>query len=155
MVTKLRAARIAARSGAQTVIASGAAPGVLLDLAGGGQVGTLLYSPQRPQAARKRWLGSHLQIRGQLMIDAGAAGVLRLAGRSLLAVGVCGVKGRFGRGEMVACIDPDGCEVARGLVNYSADEARQIMGLSSDQFRAVLGYHDDDELIHRDNLVLV
>ena len=155
MLTKLRAARIAARSGTHTVVASGREESVLLKIAAGARVGTWLVAEQRPQAARKRWLGSHLQVRGVLSLDAGAVSVLRQSGRSLLAVGVKGVQGDFGRGEMVSCVAPDGSEVARGLVNYSADEARRIMGLNSERFRAILGYHDDDELIHRDNLVLV
>ena len=155
MLTKLKAARIAARSGAHTVIADGREPDILLDLAAGKGVGSWLRSEQRPQAARKRWLGSHMQTRGTLCLDAGAArGVARFGG-SLLAVGVTRVQGEFGRGEMVSCIDEHGRELARGLVNFSADEAQKIIGMSSDEFRSVLGYHDDDELIHRDNLVLV
>jgi glutamate 5-kinase len=155
MLTKLKAARIAARSGAHTVIAGGRQANVLVDIAAGKAVGTWLKSEQRPQAARKRWLGSHLQIRGTLHLDAGAARVVTGSGRSLLAVGVVRVDGVFDRGEMVSCVDPRGLEIARGLVNYSSDEARRLMGLSSENIAAVLGYHDDDELIHRDNLVLV
>ena len=155
MVTKLRAARLAARSGAQTLIASGREAGVLDRLAAGELCGTWLRAAQLPQAARKRWLGSHLQTRGVLFLDEGAARVVARSGGSLLAVGVVRVDGWFGRGEMVSCVDPGGREVARGLVNFAADEARKIMGLGSDRFADVLGYHDDDELIHRDNLVLV
>lgn len=155
MLTKLRASRVAARSGTHTVVASGREDAVLLNIAAGAGVGTWLVAEQRPQAARKRWLGGHLKVRGVLSLDEGAATVLRQSGRSLLAVGVKEVRGDFGRGEMVSCVAPDGSEVARGLVNYSAEEARRIMGLSSEHFQAILGYHDDDELIHRDNLVLV
>ncbi len=155
MLTKLRAARLAARSGAHTVIAGGREPGVLVDIAAGKRVGTWLQAEQRPVAARKRWLESHLQIRGVLHLDDGAARVVTQSGRSLLPVGVVKVEGRFGRGEMVSCVDPSGVEIARGLVNYDADEARQIAGVGSGLIAQVLGYHDDDEMIHRDNLVLL
>jgi glutamate 5-kinase len=155
MKTKLKAARIAARSGAHTVIAGGHQAGVLQDIAAGKSVGSWLKAEQRPLAARKRWLGSHLQIRGILHLDAGAAQVVTQSGRSLLAVGVVQIEGNFDRGEIVSCVDPAGAEIARGLVNYNADEAGKLMGLNSGRFASVLGYHDDDELIHRDNLVLI
>ena len=155
MFTKLRAARLAGRSGAATVIAAGREHNILLRLAQGEAIGTLLLPGQEPDAARKRWLAGQLQVKGRLLLDEGAAKVLRQAGRSLLAVGVRGVEGGFHRGELVACIGPDGVEVARGLVNYAADEARKIQGCSSHQIASILGYIDEDELIHRDNLVLV
>ncbi len=155
MQTKLRAARLAARSGTATAIAYGRDDGVLARLRDGDTVGTLLSAPQQPEAARKRWLAGHLQAKGRLMLDAGAARVLRESGRSLLAVGVREVHGEFHRGEMVACLDEQGREFARGLVNYSSDEARRIKGRASGEIEAILGYVDDDELIHRDNLVLI
>lgn len=155
MYTKLRAARIAGRSGTATVIAGGREPGVLARLAEGEHVGTLLLPGQEPEAARKRWLAGHLQVRGRLYLDDGAAQVLCRSGRSLLAVGVRSVEGGFQRGELVACVDPEGNEIARGLVNYSADEARRIQGRPSSEIASILGYIDEDELIHRDNLVLV
>lgn len=155
MFTKLRAARLAGRSGAATVIAGGREPQVLARLAQGEELGTLLLPGQEPEAARKRWLAGQLQVRGQLQLDDGAVRVLRQAGCSLLAVGVRGVGGNFRRGELVACVDPAGREVARGLVNYSADEARRIQGRPSSEIVEILGYVDEDELIHRDNLVLV
>jgi glutamate 5-kinase len=155
MQTKLRAARLAARSGTSTVIAHGGQDDVLPRLRRGEQVGTLLTSSQPRDAARKRWLAGQLQARGQLELDPGAVRVLREAGRSLLAVGVRAVRGNFRRGELVACVDGDGREVARGLVNYSADEARRIQGQPSSRIESLLGYVDDEELIHRDNLVLV
>lgn len=105
-------------------------------------------------AARKRWIASHLRMRGRLVLDDGAVRVLQTSGRSLLAVGVTAVEGDFARGEMVACIAPDGREVARGLVNYSAAESRRIMGKPSDAIESILGYVDEPELIHRDNLVM-
>ncbi len=154
MRTKLRAADLAARSGAATVIASGYEPEVLVKIFEGQEVGTLLLPAKPPVAARKQWLAGQLKVRGQLYLDGGAVRVLRKSGRSLLAVGVTGVTGGFARGELVACLDPDGKEVARGLVNYNADETRRIMGLPSERIEAVLGYVDEPELIHRDNLVI-
>ncbi|MCP4288897.1 MAG: glutamate 5-kinase [Gammaproteobacteria bacterium] len=155
MATKVRAAGIAARSGAATVIAPGKVENILERIADGDQVGTLLLPIQGPEAARKRWLASHLQVRGRLVLDAGAVRVLRESGRSLLAVGVKEVVGNFSRGQVVSCVDERGREVARGLVNYGSQEANGIKGKSSSQIREVLGYMDEEELIHRDNLVLV
>ena len=155
MTTKLRAARLAARSGTATVIAPGADENVLSCIAAGEDIGTLLVPVQGAEAARKRWLAGHLQIRGQLVLDAGAVRVLKESGRSLLAVGVKRVSGSFSRGEVVSCRDEQGREVARGLVNYSAAEADRIKGQASSRIRDILGYIDEDELIHRDNLVLV
>ena len=155
MLTKVRAAKLAARSGAGTLVAPGRVSGVLDAIAAGQHVGTLFTPGQAAFAARKQWLASHLQLRGKLVIDAGAARVLRESGRSLLAVGVKNVTGDFMRGEVVACVDEQGHELARGLVNYSADETRRIMGLASDRIEEMLGYVDEPELIHRDNLVLI
>jgi len=155
MATKLRAARVAARSGTATVIASGREPGVLHRIACGEAVGTLLVPAQEPHAARKRWLAGQLQVRGRLVLDEGAVKALRESGKSLLAAGVQSVEGRFSRGEVVACVDASGREVARGLVNYSSEETRRILGQPSSRFEAILGYKDDEELIHRDNLVLL
>lgn len=155
MLTKVRAAKLAARSGAHTLVAPGRVAGVLDGIAAGQHIGTLFVPGQATFVARKQWLASHLQLRGKLVIDAGAARVLRESGRSLLAVGVKNVSGDFMRGEVVACVDEQGHELARGLVNYSADETRRIMGLASDRIEEVLGYVDEPELIHRDNLVLI
>ncbi len=155
MVTKVRAARLAARSGTPTVIAPGRGQGVLTRLRAGEPVGTLLTPVQEAQAARKQWLAGHLVVRGRLTLDAGAVQALRTQGTSLLAVGVTAVKGGFERGEVVACLDPDGREVARGLVNYDAQETARIAGQPSSRFETILGYLNEAELIHRDNLVLV
>ncbi len=155
MATKLRAARLAARSGASTLIAGGHEPQVLKRLHQGERLGTLLQATQGRETARKHWLAGHLQSAGQLRLDAGAVRVLRELGSSLLAVGVQEIVGGFSRGEVVACIGPDGREIARGLVNYNADEARKIMGSPSSRIEEILGYVDEEELIHRDNLVLV
>jgi len=155
MATKLRAARLAARSGAATVIASGATDRVLTRVAAGEAIGTLLVPCQEGEAARKRWLAGQLQVRGRLVLDDGAVRVLRESGKSLLAVGVREVEGHFARGDVVACVDGEGHEIARGLVNYAADEARRIIGQPSSRIESILGYIDDEELIHRDNLVLL
>ncbi|MCG7966527.1 MAG: glutamate 5-kinase [Candidatus Thiodiazotropha taylori] len=155
MVTKVRAARLAARSGTGTVIAAGRQKQVVDAIYRGDDVGTLMVPVQEPQAARKRWLAGQLQPRGSLTIDDGAVRVLREQGSSLLAVGVSGVKGDFGRGEVVVILDKQGTEVARGLVNYDAQETTHLMGKPSSQIEEVLGYVDEDELIHRDNLVLL
>jgi glutamate 5-kinase len=155
MVTKVRAARLAARSGTGTIIASGRQQQVLDGISRGEQLGTLLIPVQERQAARKRWLAGQLQPRGSLTLDDGAVRVLREQGSSLLAVGVCDVTGDFGRGEVVVCVDAAGNEIARGLVNYDALETARIMGKPSNQFETILGYIDEDELIHRDNLVLL
>lgn len=154
MLTKLRAARLAARSGAATVIAYGHEPAVLSTVFTGNPVGTFFSPGQAPLVARKQWLAGHLQLRGTLVLDDGAVKVLRDSGRSLLPVGVSAVSGNFVRGDVVACVDSRGKEVARGLVNYSAAESQKIKGLPSAALEAVLGYVDEPELIHRDNLVL-
>ena len=155
MKTKLQAARLAARSGCHTVIAGGRNADIVLRVAAGESVGTLLLADQAPLAARKQWLVGQLQVRGTLVLDEGASKVLRQQGRSLLAVGVTAVKGTFTRGELVSCIDNQGNEVCRGLVNYSSEEAQLIQGKSTEQFVDILGYLEDEELIHRDNLVVV
>ena len=155
MQTKLRAARLAARSGAATVIASGGVENVIQRVVSGEPLGTLLLPDQEPLAARKQWLAGHLQSRGKLVLDDGAVKVLRESGRSLLPVGVKAVEGYFKRGEVVSCYDSAGKEIARGLVNYSAEESRQIRGRPSKDIESILGYVDEPELIHRDNLVLL
>jgi len=155
MLTKILAAKRAARSGAHTVICSGREERVLLRLAAGEAIGSQLVARQAPLAARRQWLADHLQLRGGVVLDAGAVRALREEGKSLLPVGVKGVTGEFERGEVVAVVDPSGREVARGLTNYSASEARRIAGKSSSAIEAELGYMDEPELIHRDNLVLL
>jgi len=155
MATKLRAARLAARSGADTVIVGGRIESVLIRLLAGEELGTLLVADQQPWAARKQWLAGLMQVSGHLHLDQGAARVIREHGRSLLPVGVTAVAGRFRRGDLVACLDPAGREVARGLVNYDAEDAARIVGLPSDRLLPALGYEGETELIHRDNLVVV
>jgi glutamate 5-kinase len=154
MLTKVRAARRAARSGALTLIAPGRQADVLQRIAAGEQIGTCLYPSSVPLAARKQWLAGQLQVRGRLVLDAGATRVLRGAGSSLLPVGVERIEGEFKRGDVVACVSPDGDEIARGLVNYSAGDTKQIIGKPSSRIEELLGYVDEPELIHRDNLVL-
>ncbi len=155
MTTKLRAATKAARSGAFTLLAWGREPEVLRRVAVGMELGTLLRPSQSPLAARKQWLAVQLQVRGRLHLDAGAVRALRAAGKSLLPVGVTAVEGKFSRGDLVACLDPNGTEVARGLVNYDTEQALVLIGKTTRRIEALLGQIDDPELIHRDNLVLV
>lgn len=155
MITKVKAAKLAARSGAHTVIAGGRLDNVITRACGGENIGTLLVADQPQQQARKRWLAGQLQARGELMLDAGAVQVISQQGKSLLPVGVKLVRGEFVRGDMVRCLTEDGREIARGLVNYSAADAKKIIGKSTEQIEMLLGYKDDDELIHRDNLALL
>jgi glutamate 5-kinase len=155
MTTKVRAARLAERSGASTVIVGGRIERVITRVAAGETLGTLLYAEQEPLAARKRWLAGQMQSKGALTLDDGAVDVLRNKGKSLLPVGVKSVQGEFLRGDLVICRDLTGREIARGLANYNSDEARKIAGQASSKIFHLLGYKDDDELIHRDNLVLV
>ena len=154
MVTKLQAARLASSSGCSTIIAGGRNNDVLIDIASGKSIGTLLKAHQKPIAARKQWLAGQLQVKGKLLLDDGAIEVLVRHGRSLLPVGITRVDGTFGRGDLVSCVDLRGIEVARGLVNYSVEEARKLCGESTSSISKILGYKDDDEMIHRDNLVL-
>ncbi len=155
MLTKVLAAKRAARSGAHTVIASGREDDVLLRLAQGERIGTQLIAPSATLAARKQWLADHLQVRGTLLLDAGAVKALRVDGKSLLPIGVHETTGDFERGEVVSCLDESGHEIARGLVNYNSVEARRILRTPSNEIEAKLGYVDEPELIHRDNLVLL
>ncbi len=154
MITKIWAAKRAARSGAHTVIASGRTANALPRLLAGELLGTLLVASQQPLAARKQWLADHLQLAGRIQLDAGASKALQ-AGSSLLPVGVTRVDGEFERGSVVACLNEVGEEIARGLINYASSEARRIAGCPSSEIEARLGYLDSPELIHRDNLVLV
>lgn len=155
MFTKVSAARLAARSGAATVIASGNESNIISRIISGQAIGTYLIPNLEPLAARKQWLVGQLKIKGQLVLDDGAVGILRKAGKSLLSVGVKAVVGDFQRGDLVSCLAEDGKEVARGLVNYSSTDSCKIIGKTSTEFLELLGYADDDELIHRDNLVII
>ena len=155
MRTKVLAAERAAQTGTTTVIANGRTPNVLLRLRDGEALGTMLTSDQKPMDARKRWLADHLRARGTLVVDDGAANVLRTKGSSLLAVGVRECKGEYSRGELVSCVDTTGVEVARGLSNYSSGDTRKVLGSSSEQFACLLGYSAEPELIHRDNMIVL
>ena len=155
MLTKILAAKRAARSGANTIIASGRENHVLVRLAAGEVIGTHLNATEIKINARKQWMADHLQLRGKLMLDDGALKVISHEGKSLLPIGVVGVEGVFERGEVVACCDMQGKEIARGLVNYSANEVQRIMRKPSAQIESILGYVEESELIHRDNLVLL
>ena len=154
MITKILAAKRAAGSGASTVIAWGREPDALLRLTQGESIGTLLVAPTQKTQARKRWMVDHLQLRGAVVVDAGAVERLRLGGSSLLPIGMTAVEGDFSRGDVIAIRAPDGLEIARGLANYASAEARLICRKPSSAFEALLGYAAEPEMVHRDNLVL-
>ena len=154
MITKILAAKRAAGSGASTVIAWGREPDVLLRLAGGDALGTLLVAQTQKTQARKQWMADHLQLRGAVLVDAGAASKLREEGKSLLPIGMTSVEGDFSRGDVIAVRDPAGMEIARGLANYAAAEARLLCRKPSTEFERLLGYTAEAEMVHRDNLVL-
>lgn len=155
MLTKILAARRAARSGAHTVIASGREPDVMLRLAAGECIGTELRASTPVLSARKQWMADHLRLRGRLILDEGAVRALRDEGKSLLPVGVSRVEGAFAPGDVVACLDSKGRECARGLVNYSSSDARRIMGQPSSKIGEILGQVTETELMHRDNLIVL
>ena len=154
MITKILAAKRAAGSGASTVIAWGRETDVLLRLAKGEAIGTLLIAPTQKQQARKQWMVDHLQLRGSITVDNGAVDKVRNEGKSLLPIGMLAVEGEFSRGEVIAILDPQGVEIARGLANYASAEARLICRKPSGDIEANLGYIAEPEMVHRDNLVL-
>lgn len=153
MITKIKAARVAARSGANTIIASGREAGVIARISRSERVGTLLTTADESMVARKQWLAS-LPVRGTLVLDNKACDALTADGRSLLAIGVVEARGDYTRGEVVSCVSTDGREIARGMVNYGGADVQRICGISSDRIESVLGFVVEEELIHRDNLVL-
>ena len=155
MLTKILAAKRAARSGAHTVIASGREPDVLVRLAQGECIGSELRAELPVLSARKQWMADHLRLRGKLVLDAGAIKALVLEGKSLLPIGVRAVEGEFELGDVVACVDSAGKECARGLVNYSSADTRRIMGQPSAQIADILGVMSESELMHRDNLIVL
>ncbi len=154
MITKILAAKRAAGSGASTVIAWGREPDALVRLTQGEAIGTLLVAQTQKQQARKQWMADHLQLRGSVTIDDGAVSKLKSDGSSLLPIGMTGVDGDFSRGEVIAILDGQGQEVARGLANYAAAEARLLCRKPSSQMSELLGYAAEPEMVHRDNLVL-
>lgn len=153
MITKVGAAQTASHSGAHTLIASGDEANVLTRLVAGEALGTLLMASDAPITARKQWLASQHHVAGVLVLDDGAVKSLKASGKSLLPVGVTAVRGEFQRGDLVSCEDVNGVEVARGLVNYSSDDAQKIKQQTSDKLESILGHSADPELIHRDNLI--
>lgn len=155
MVSKLRAARLAARSGTISIIADGRDPSSFSGATLGLSVGTLFTTAQQPQPARKQWLASLLYPRGELVLDDGACRVITTSGRSLLPVGVKSASGEFIRGDLVRCVNGDGQEIARGLINYGSEDAQRLLGRSSADIEAILGFGGEEELIHRDNLITV
>jgi glutamate 5-kinase len=155
MITKILAAKRAARSGASTVIAWGREPDILLRLCAGEALGTELWVQTPKVTARKQWMIDQLQLRGAVIVDAGALVKIREDGKSLLPVGVFEVKGEFHRGDIISIVDSDGAEVARGLTNYSSSEARLIARKSSHELESLLGFVCEAEMVHRDNMVLL
>jgi glutamate 5-kinase len=155
MLTKILAAKRAALSGAHTVIAWGREDRVLIRLAAGEAIGTQLTAQTAQLTARKQWMADHLQTAGKVVLDAGAVQKLTAEGKSLLPIGVTDVKGEFGRGDVITCVDTDGRAIARGMTNYTSSETRRIMRKSSTEILSILGFAEEQELIHRDNLVLV
>lgn len=154
MVSKIKASRIAAAGGAHTVIASGRAKDSIRNILHGQRVGTLLAATTDPLTARKRWIANQVHFKGVLVLDNGAVLKLRSRGSSLLSVGVKSVEGDFLRGDIVKCVDDDGALVAQGVINYSSDDARTIKGMVSERFVDILGYLGEEELVHRDNLIV-
>ena len=155
MTTKIAAARLAARSGTCTIIANGNRANIILQLANGASLGTKLTNDRKPITARKQWLAGGLQVKGTLTLDEGAIKAVKHTGVSLLPVGTLACSGAFERGDLVSCVDRNNLEIARGLVNYSAQETRQIVGQTSSELPRILGYTGDAELIHRNNLVVL
>jgi glutamate 5-kinase len=155
MITKILAAKRAARSGAGTIIAYGREPDVLVRLAKGKLIGTHLYPASSVLHARQQWLADQLRVSGRLMLDAGAAKAVLEQGTSLLPVGVTAVEGSFKRGDVVSCVTPEGREIARGLVNYSSEEAARICRAHTEEIEERLGYMQQPEMIHRDNMVVL
>jgi glutamate 5-kinase len=154
MITKVLAAKRAAASGATTVIASGHEPDVLLRLCNGEAIGTWLMAQTGKNQARKQWMADHLQMRGAVVIDAGAVIKVATEGKSLLPIGMTSVKGDFSRGDVIAILDDAGREIARGLANYASAEAKLLCRRPSAQFEQLLGYAAEPEMVHRTNLVL-
>ena len=155
MLTKILAAKRAARSGAHTVIASGREHDVMVRLAEGECIGSELRAELPVLSARKQWMADHLRLRGKLILDAGAVQALLVEGKSLLPVGVRNIEGDFEPGDVVACVDLEGKECARGLINYSSSDARRIMGQPSSKIVDILGGMTEAELVHRDNLIIL
>ena len=154
MITKILAAKRAAGSGASTVIAWGREPQALTRLTKGEAIGTLLVAQTQKMQARKQWMADHLQLRGSVTVDPGAANMVQSGGKSLLPIGMTGVQGDFSRGDVIAVRDAEGIEIARGLANYSSAEARLICRKVSSEFERLLGYTGESEMIHRTNLIL-
>ena len=154
MITKILAAKRAASSGASTVIAWGREPNALPRLMAGEAIGTCLVAETPKLQARKQWMADHLQLSGAVTVDDGAVAKIVNEGKSLLPIGMTAVQGEFSRGEVIAIRNPQGQEVARGLANYAAGEARLLCRKSSTDFEKLLGYAAEPEMIHRDNLVV-
>jgi glutamate 5-kinase len=154
MVSKIKAAKIVAESGEKVVIANGRLPGVLKKILAGESVGTLFLPREERIVGRKRWIAFALESRGILRVDSGAGEALE-RGKSLLPGGIEAVEGKFKVGDAVGVRAGSGKEFARGLVNYSSEEVKRIMGAKTKEIESILGYKSYDEVIHRDNLVMM
>ena len=156
METKIKAAKIVATSGINTIIASGFEDNILLKIKNGNFIGTTILASKSSKSlsARKQWMLTHIKAKGKLFLDAGAIFALSECNKSLLPVGIVKTEGKFDRGDLVICVTEKGVEIARGLTNYSSFEAEKILGLLSDQIEKELGYVEEPEVIHKDNLVL-
>ncbi len=155
MASKLEAARLATLAGENVVIANGRRPDVITDIVAGKSVGTLFLATGPAVTSRKRWIGLTAQPCGQIRLDAGAQQAIEKQGRSLLAIGARQVDGDFEKGDVVSLCRENGKEFARGLINYGSDELRRIAGRATDEIVTILGHCPHDEVIHRDNLVIL
>jgi len=155
MISKIQAARKASRSGIPTVIACGTKEGVLHQILRGKEIGTLILPKEEALSSRKRWIAFNLKPKGDVVVDEGAKRAIVQKGKSLLPSGIVRIRGAFDRGDPVSCLGPKGKEFARGLVNYSAAELEKIKGLRTDHIERALGYKYSDEIIHRDDLVVL
>jgi len=154
MITKLEAVKTAAHSGAATILCNGSTPNIITRVLDGESLGTI-FMPAERMTSRKHWVAFTARVEGKLVLDPGASRAIQQRGRSLLPAGIVSLSGSFRRGDAVACIDPTGREIARGLCAYGADEVEQIKGRSTREIERVLGYSNGDELIHRDDLVIL
>ncbi|MCI0481472.1 MAG: glutamate 5-kinase, partial [Candidatus Dadabacteria bacterium] len=155
MITKIQAARTAAAFGVPTIIANGKSESTLADIFDGRDVGTIFLPSKKSLRGRKHWIAFTLKSAGELVLDGGAVKAITTRGKSLLPSGIKEVRGKFGIGDSVTCVDEEGVEVARGLTSYGSDEIRRIMGMSTKDVESALGYKYSDEVIHRDDLAVI
>jgi glutamate 5-kinase len=155
MASKIQAAQKASRFGIPTVVACGTRREILHQILKGKEIGTLILPKRDALSSRKHWIAFNLKPKGEVIVDDGAKKAIVQKGKSLLPSGVVKVRGSFDRGDAVSCLGPRGKEFARGLVNYSVSELEKIKGLRSEKIEKVLGYKYSDEVVHRDDLVVL